>query len=336
MPQQVAAIVLGLLTGCSFGLTPIPDPGARLRSAEDRAREAGFERVRTDEGTTEPAEDDGEPLPIASWLRRGRACAGLHVYIEGDGLAWKSRHRVSEDPTPVEPIGLELAIADPSSASVLYVGRPCQYGFSTGGPCRPRLWTAARFGEEVIDAMDRYLARLLPGLDLEDEPLHLVGYSGGGVVAALVAARRIVRRDPAMRAPAIGRRGGREVGRPDRAEGRAVANLVTIAAPLDVESWTRLAGVSRLTASLSPMDRVESLRRLRQHHLAGSEDRRVPLGAIAPFHRALGPDAPSRLDVIGGMDHRAWPGRWAEIVSRKRLFEDPVAPPSRKAMPSRP
>lgn len=51
----------------------------------------------------------------------------LRVYIEGDGHAWQSRTRPSADPTPHNPVGLRLALADPSPAPLLYLARPCQY-----------------------------------------------------------------------------------------------------------------------------------------------------------------------------------------------------------------
>ena len=321
----LTAVVLGSWIGCSFVPGPLPDPGQRLRAARARAEEAGFEPLRSaDETGDEPAGLEGERLPIAAWFRAGDANAGVHVYIEGDGLAWRSRHRVSRDPTPIDPIGLALAIADPSRANVVYLGRPCQYGFAGSRACRPLLWTAARFGEEGVEAMDQRLSRLLVRLGLEAEPLHLIGYSGGGVVAALVAARRISRNPAAADMPGI------------RMAERRLDQLITIAAPLDIETWTRLAGVSPLAASLSPMDSVGCLRRIRQHHFAGRRDRAVPLGAITPFLRALGTDAPARLEVVEDMDHRSWPGRWKEIVMRTRLFETPGRPASATRPPSRP
>ena len=282
----VAVALVAWLLGCVTRSPSIPDPEQRRQSAESLARQAGFRKIEID-----PVEE--RVLPIATWLRPGRPNAALHVYIEGDGVAWRSRRRISEDPTPVEPIGLALAIADPTDANVLYLGRPCQYGFSDESLCRPFLWTAARFGETMIDAMDRRLSRLRDAPGLARGPLHLIGYSGGGVVATLLAARR-----------------------------HDVDQLVTVAAPLDIDTWTRRAGVSRLAASLSPMDHLEELRGLQQIHFAGRDDTRVPLAATESFLRALEPDTTSRLLIIDEMDHRAWPSRWRAIVTEHRLFDE--------------
>lgn len=49
----------------------------------------------------------------------------LTIYIEGDGLAWLSRARPSDDPTPNHALGLQLALRHPDNA-VAYLARPCQ------------------------------------------------------------------------------------------------------------------------------------------------------------------------------------------------------------------
>lgn len=130
---------------------------------------------------------------------------------------------------------------------MIYLARPCQYGMRSNPHCQSRLWSAARFGEVVVDATDRNIDELLARFE-DRIRLILLGYSGGGVIAALVAARR-----------------------------DGVDLLVTMAAPLDVADWTRLARVSRLSESLSPMDEITALRRLPQHHFVAGEDVVVPL-----------------------------------------------------------
>ena len=79
----------------------------------------------------------------------------LRVYIEGDGHAWQSRTRPSADPTPHNPVGLRLALADPSPAPLLYLARPCQYARGEVlRHCATRYWTSARLSEEVISSLD--------------------------------------------------------------------------------------------------------------------------------------------------------------------------------------
>jgi pimeloyl-ACP methyl ester carboxylesterase len=267
-----------LLVACANG--PIPDGRVRIHDAEELASKAGFHRLQS--GPTDEAS-----LPVAVWVRRAPKSldrsTSLHIYIEGDGLAWRSRRRYSLDPTPITATGLKLALADPSPATIVYLGRPCQYGFSPSSACRPLFWTTARHGQSVLDTMDRRIDDLIEQLG-DPRPLTLIGYSGGGVIAALLAARR-----------------------------SDIQQLVTIAAPLDLDGWTRSAGVSPLVDSISPMDRLEALRTVRQQHFVGRQDTSVPIEATEAFHRALGPDAPSRLTIVEAMDHGSWPKSWATL-----------------------
>jgi pimeloyl-ACP methyl ester carboxylesterase len=286
------ATVVGLLAlaassfGCAIGT--IPDPQQRIRKAEMIASNSGFTRLESEAS-------DGDSLPVAAWVRaatnRPADSLALHIYIEGDGLAWRSRRRFSPDPTPLHFTALKLAAADPSQNAIVYLGRPCQYGIPPDSACRPIFWTAGRYSETVIDAMDRRIDALITQIG-NDAPLTLIGYSGGGVVATLLAARR-----------------------------DDVRLLVTIAAPLDIDGWTRSAHISPLVASHSPMDSIEAVRGIRQHHFVGRNDTRVPIAATEAFHRALGRDAPSRLTIVEDMDHGSWPEQWRALIETNGLFE---------------
>ena len=114
--RAIAALLI--LSGSPLGCanTKIPTPQQRLRFAEEIAGKAHFTQLS-------PEPIDENTLPVVAWVRRApnkeADDAGLHIYIEGDGLSWRSRRRVSQDPTPTRPTGLMLAAADPSLATII-------------------------------------------------------------------------------------------------------------------------------------------------------------------------------------------------------------------------
>jgi pimeloyl-ACP methyl ester carboxylesterase len=205
----------------------------------------------------------------------------LFVYIEGDGLAYLDALTPSSDPTPSDPVALRLAAADPGPA-VLYLGRPCQFLAGRADPrCSVRAWTTARFGADVVAAIDGAIDR--ERAKVPNRPLVLVGYSGGGVIAALVAARR-----------------------------SDVRLLVTVAAPLDVADWTRRMGVSPLDGSTSPLDHADRLSRVRLVAFAGQQDKTVPVASISSAVGRFGPSA--KLVVVPDFDHRCcWVRDWPSL-----------------------
>jgi pimeloyl-ACP methyl ester carboxylesterase len=219
---------------------------------------------------------------LAAYVRLPAPGRPLTVYIEGDGRAWLSRWRFSDDPTPTDPVALRLAAVDPTP-NLVYLARPCQY---TDDPaCHSRYWLGGRFAEEVIAATDQAIEHLRRRIAAP--AVHLVGFSGGGAVAALVAARR-----------------------------RDVASLRTVAGNLDHEQVTQRAGVSRLDGSLNPADYAVALAGIAQHHFVGADDRVVPRSAIERFAERVGDPRCVRVSVVEGTSHEGgWAERWPDLLS---------------------
>jgi dienelactone hydrolase len=223
-----------------------------------------------------------DTFDLASFGRIGEPHSPVHIYIEGDGRAWASRSTPALDPTPRLALALQLAARDPGP-NVVYLARPCQ--FTARDPhCEVAYWTGKRYSREVVAAMDsaisQYAARA-PG-----QPVHLIGYSGGGALAILVAAHR-----------------------------SDVASIRTVAGNLDVAEVMRLHGVSPMPESLDPIDEAQSVAHIGQIHFSGANDRVVPPSIARDFAAAVGGSC-VRTQVVPGMGHEGpWAAMWPELLS---------------------
>lgn len=225
-------------------------------------------------------------IPLRGWQRITPPVTRLRVYIEGDGFAWVNRTRPSDDPTPRNPVGLKLAAADPS-ANVLYLARPCQFiGPPLPAPCQPGVWTDQRFSAAVVEAMDAALSQVKT--QYPQAEFELVGYSGGGNIAALLAARR-----------------------------EDVRVLRTVAGNLDVAYVNALHHVTPMPDAQSAINVAASLKNLPQIHYSGASDSTVPPAVAVRFRQATGPRC-TQVVVIPGMDHGGdWAAVWPELLGRK-------------------
>lgn len=271
----LSVLVLAAFTGCA----QLPDTAQRTLTAEELARSHQWHRMTLGAGYF-PLRAYG-PKPVSD-------ASTLTVYLEGDGLAWITRSRPSTDPTPIQPIGLRLALADPDPQSV-YLARPCQYVM--GSECRPEYWLEKRFSPEIIEATGAALDALK--VRYNAATLLLVGYSGGGAVATLLAAER-----------------------------DDVKALVTVAGNLDHEFWTRLHQISPLSGSLNPSDSAAALVHTPQWHFVGASDAIVPPEVANAYVRQLPDTTLANLITKPAYDHRCcWEGSWPALISpiRKAL-----------------
>lgn len=244
------------------------------------ARSTGKNRSLDDAASGEENYIGGDPfrhLVVRHGIRE--RTGPVHVYLEGDGLPWITRTRVARDPTPRNPLALRLMIGDPGPS--LFLGRPCYHGLADTPGCSPLLWTHERYGEDVVRSMTAALRNALkPDNDRE---LTLIGYSGGGVLAMLIAARV-----------------------------EQVRRVVTIAANLDIDAWADHHGYSRLRGSLNPATEPPLPSSIRQIHLTGGRDARVPPRLSRPVSdRQMN----ARFLVFPQSDHRCcWERDWLSIL----------------------
>jgi hypothetical protein len=254
---------------------------------------SGARQFRLDEATAigrsgglQPRLLQARGFNILSFERPGREYATLTVYIEGDGRAWLNPWQPSTDPTPTDPIGLRLAAADLASP-LLYLARPCQ--FTTSDACDRRLWTNARLSPEIVDLFQQLINDAMRRSN--SSRLGLVGYSGGGALAALIAERR-----------------------------RDVAWLVTVAADLDLAEWVRLEDVEPLSGSLDPADSAAAIEKLPQVHFVGGNDPVVPPAVVKAFARHMSTPNAARVIVEPGFDHECcWAAHWPQLLGQLGL-----------------
>lgn len=263
-----------LLAALAGGCAGVPGSAARRDQATAIAAFGGLTPVVLETGPACPA-------LLAAYGRNGPGRT-LAVYIEGDGWAYRDRQRPSDDPTPSDPVGLRLAVRHPED-NVLYLARPGQYLPPEVLAGRdPALWTTQRYASQTIVCFSAALdaAKAAYGADR----LRLVGYSGGGSLAVLLAA-----------------------GRAD------VVELVTVAANLDLAAWSELHRLALPPQWQNPADVASAVAHIPQTHIAGSDDVNTPPWLCRRFLSKMGDASRARCLVLDGADHHrglveAWPG----------------------------
>lgn len=229
--------------------------------------------------------------PLRAYLSKPRAGGTRwHIYLEGDGRPFVNHRYPRNNPSSRKLSALRLMALDPQNS--IYLNRPC-YGYRTlPSSCEPSLWTDARYSREVVEALDRAVTELTQRYAIDN--LVLIGHSGGGTLAVLLAQRR-----------------------------RDVRAVVTLAANLDHRAWTEALGYRPLEHSLNPASGPLLPRDTLRWHFAGGNDRLVPAKIVATA-AARDPYAQYRLHPT--FDHtccwrRIWPSTLEALgtaLDRKR------------------
>jgi hypothetical protein len=208
------------------------------------------------------------------------------VYIEGDGLAWVSKTRPSLNPTPIDPYGLRLAMAD-GYADRVYLARPCQYsGWDRPELCAMKYWTTHRYAPEVVLAYTDALNQLKAKRGWAS--IELVGYSGGGTMALLVAR-----------------------GRND------IAAIRSVAGNLDIDAHSRLHEVDLMPYSLNPANYASDLASIPQNHFVGRADPVVPVAIARSYAQKAGPSECIQIDEQAGLTHgKGWIDIWPRLLRK--------------------
>ncbi len=243
---------------------------------DDHARRHGFERV----------EVRGEGFAHVAYVKMAGTGDVWHVYLEGDGLPWTARVFISPDPAVREPLMLQRMTEDP--APVIYLGRPCYHGTEQAEGCEPWVWTSGRHAEAVVASQVAALRRLIARYAIRQ--VSLIGHSGGGAFAMLMAPREL-----------------------------PVVAVMTVAGNLDLAAWTRLHDYSPLTGSLDPAAEPPLPTHIAQLHFAGAGDENVPPRLVAPVVQR---QSCAQWTVFDGVTHvDGWAAHWPAMLAALRRAE---------------
>ena len=163
------------------------------------------------------------------------------VYIEGDGLSWIDRFTPSSDPTPKNPLAFKLAKLD-KNQNVIYLARPCQYVQSNR--CQKEIWTKLQYSNEI---MDNYF-NILKEVKNKHSKVHLVGYSGGSVIAMYLASIKEL----------------------------DIKSVRTIAGNIKPNEFTQLLNISPYRTSLNLNSIEKNIQFISQSHFYGDKDKVIP------------------------------------------------------------
>jgi predicted esterase len=268
-----ALTLAGALAGCA-------DPNAH---ADAITQPVGLRREQINAGS----------FLLTTFVRITQHDQPLTIYIEGDGLAWRTRYQASDDPTPHQALGLALAVADPAP-NVVYLARPCQFTPMAMNPsCNVAYWTDKRYAEEVVAAMNQAVSHY--AAQVQAPRIQLIGYSGGGALAVLIAARR-----------------------------SDVASLRTVAGNLDHAAVNRLHKVSAMPESLNAIDFARQVAAIPQIHFSGADDTVVPPAIAQSFVAAVAGTC-AKVRIVPGMSHEShWERQWPDLLAIAPLCSSDV------------
>ena len=215
--------------------------------------------------------------------------APVTVYIEGDGQSWIKPNKISPNPTPLNPLALILAQED-NHPNVVYLARPCQYtAIHQDEYCHSNVWTDERFSLKVISSMNHALDQIKQLAKVDK--VQLVGFSGGGGLAVLMAAKR---------------------------KNKDILNIRTVAADLDTAAMAMYHHATPTKHSLNPRDYAKAIKHIPQIHFVGGADPVVPISIAKGFLSELNQNSSQKslvkLRVLQNQSHHTgWQEAWTML-----------------------
>lgn len=172
----------------------------------------------------------------------------MTIVIEGDGYAWIGRYRLSDNPTPTNPIGLKIASA--LNTPAVYLARPCQYVSSPN--CTPDMWSYNRFNNAVMASYMNALDMLVQQYGVKE--FDVIGFSGGAYIALNLSAKR-----------------------------GDIKTVTTVAGVLDPKAWTDFHDISSLKIEQGTESLLLASQNTQFKHLCSHDDDIVPCVLVDKF-----------------------------------------------------
>ena len=259
---------------CLLGCTAAPKTyHAKTQTVISKAQNEGFILKRYSTNT----------FLLSAFEKTPNKVNTIHLYIEGDGNSWKTRYKISDNPTPLQPLAFKLAMQDRHDG-VVYLARPCQYTpLALDKNCNNKYWTSHRYAPEVVASISETMDHIKN--TKKNTNYVLIGFSGGASVAALVAAQR-----------------------------NDVIGLITVAGDLNHELLNQHHKTSPLTGSLNPSYFANKIKNIPQHHYSGEKDKIVPSWLSHRFAMDVNNPACVQVTTLKGVEHhKGWEKEWPNI-----------------------
>lgn len=268
LSNTLLLIISFFLVSCSYQQGYV---GNRLKSADRIAERNHFSKKLV----------KGGKFWLQTYQRVSDPSKPYIVYLEGDGLAFKDRYTISDDPTPLFPTVLRLAAMD-TRANVIYIAKPCQYVMHMEGHvCHNIYWTDQRMSREIVNAMNEVIEEIT-----NKHPIDLIGYSGGGGIATLISAQNPY-----------------------------VKSIITIAGNLDHRSFNKHHKAKQMIGSLNPIDYADKVKHIPQRHLSGGKDKIVPPFITNKYVKQSDSKCVHQEIIQNASHDKGWDEVWEYILS---------------------
>ncbi len=153
------------------------------------------------------------------------------------------------------------------------------------------MWTSGRFSEYVVASLNQALDQLKTRFGVTH--FWLIGHSGGGALAVLLAKRR-----------------------------QDVESIITLAGNLDHQAWTQHHHYLPLETSLNPIDAFPLSSQISRWHIFGEKDEVIPHEI---FEAASNKDTGANIIIEKKFNHHCcWQKRWPYYLDIIQKHHPPI------------